>query len=727
MKKLEQKLNTGFMTIELLIAFAILLINITGVVLLLNQNQNLALSNETNNEATAFAKAQIEKIKSEAVNSLGSVVSSGPTNDGIYTKEIIVEDLDASYDDPDTEIDETLFMKKVTSLISWAGINDPFIKLETLITNPEATYGGDTCSAVLTGDWTNPQKIEYEFGNQILNDTSSGFPITSIQVFNKKMYVTVNNINGNNDETFFILDVSDSTLTSSDVLGKLDNSPGAISEGLNAVAIDGINYAYVANAYDSSPQACIEGHNCAQLQVIDISPPSNPIVVKNLKINSFTTGNKLANATTVAYKNGIVFLGLANATSGAEIYIFDVGGGGQGGSPINPVSLSHIENGSGVNSIVVKGDYMYVASPNSQELKIYNIDDLLNPSPAGSFNSPSGAGNGKSINIVGNKLYLGVTVPNSGNDFHILNNNNPNTTLPVLGGMNSVSSINGIIVRDYLSFLITGDGEFQTWKTDDPSSITQYASPLTLPPGSGGGLSGTASDCEGNNIFIGSKSSNDKGYISIIYPGVPSEYALTNNGNITVSQGSSGNNTITRTVVSGNPSTINLNTPSGLPVGATATFTNNPCDPSPSCSSQLTISTTLATPAGTYPVTVTGNGGITTSFDLIVNTFTPFDYTLSSGGNITMGKNQTITGTINRTLVSGTSTAITLTASGFPASPPNNTTITFASNPCSPTCSSVMTIKTKNNTPTGTYLITVTGSPNGTGPRTTTFNLTVTP
>ncbi len=496
----------GFATLEILIAFAVLILSMGAVILVVFSNQSLAIDTQTNNEAISKGQAILEKARADSRFDFGLVNSSTTTETSAgltYTKALDV-------------IQTDLFTKKVTSTVSWQTAGRTLSTVfSTLLTNKDAVNGGDTCSSVLTGDWTHPQKTEYEFGNDLLNDNSSGFPIRSIQVFNKKMYVTVNNNNGNNDETFFIVNIADPVLTPSDVLGKLDNSPGTISEGLVAVAVDGQQYAYVANAYDSSPQACTESHNCAQLQVINMSNSANPFIAKNFKINSFTTGNKLANGTSVFYKNGIVYLGLANATSGKEFFIIDVGGNGSG-TPTNPIVLSSIEIGNGINNIFVRNNYVYIASPNSQELKIYNISNLSNPTAAGSFNASSGAGNGKSMYLVGDKLYLGKTVPNTGNDFHILNNSNSNTALPEIGGMNSASSINGITIRNYLAFLITSNGQFQIWNIANPSNITEYASPLTLPPGSGGGLQGTSSDCEGNYMYIGSESSNNKGYISVI-------------------------------------------------------------------------------------------------------------------------------------------------------------------------------------------------------------------
>ncbi|MEU6999798.1 M28 family peptidase [Nonomuraea sp. NPDC046570] len=66
--------------------------------------------------------------------------------------------------------------------------------------------------------------------------------------------------------------------------------------------------------------------------------------------------------------------------------------------------------------------------------------------------------------------------------------------------------------------------------------------------------------------------------------------------------------TVGTQTTSGTPQTVNL-TVSGLPSGATAAF--NPSSVTSGNSATLTISTTAATPAGTYPITVTGTGTTT--------------------------------------------------------------------------------------------------------------------
>jgi len=101
-----------------------------------------------------------------------------------------------------------------------------------------------------------------------------------------------------------------------------------------------------------------------------------------------------------------------------------------------------------------------------------------------------------------------------------------------------------------------------------------------------------------------------------IEPNCVFDYTLSNSGNIPVTQGFSGSNTITTTLLQGITEEVTLFV-SGLPSFATATLTNNPCDPT--CSSTLTISTSALTPTGSFPITVTGFPlNKTTTFDLVV-------------------------------------------------------------------------------------------------------------
>jgi hypothetical protein len=99
----------------------------------------------------------------------------------------------------------------------------------------------------------------------------------------------------------------------------------------------------------------------------------------------------------------------------------------------------------------------------------------------------------------------------------------------------------------------------------------------------------------------------------------PFDFSLSNGGSKTVTQGQSTSNTVTATLSSGTAQTVFFSA-SGLPSGATASFSPAPCVPT--CTSTLNLSTSASTPAGSYPITVTGTSGSlshSTSFTLTVS------------------------------------------------------------------------------------------------------------
>jgi len=132
-----------------------------------------------------------------------------------------------------------------------------------------------------------------------------------------------------------------------------------------------------------------------------------------------------------------------------------------------------------------------------------------------------------------------------------------------------------------------------------------------------------------------------------------------------------------------------------------------------------------STPTGTYPITVTGNGGGVQQNTTVTLTVTaPPTFTISaspSSLSVVQG-NQGIS-TITATISNGFNSAITLSASGMPS----GTTVSFNPNPIAApgSGSSTMTITVGSSTPTGTYPITVTGNGGGVQQHTT-VNLTVT-
>ncbi|MEK7576841.1 MAG: hypothetical protein AAB482_04080, partial [Patescibacteria group bacterium] len=183
-------------------------------------------------------------------------------------------------------------------------------------------------------------------------------------------------------------------------------------------------------------------------------------------------------------------------------------------------------------------------------------------------------------------------------------------------------------------------------------------------------------------------------------------YSLSANDDISIVAGSSGSNTITRTLVAGATQAVTLSV-SGLPPGASlGSIASNGC--SPTCSGLLTLNSGTAVP-GAYLITVTGAPlNRTTTFYLDIMP-PSFNYSLSANDDISIVAGSSGSNTITRTLVAGATQAVTLSVSGLP---PGASLGSIASNGCSPTCSGLLTLNSGTAVP-GAYLITVTGAPLG--------------
>ena len=217
----------------------------------------------------------------------------------------------------------------------------------------------------------------------------------------------------------------------------------------------------------------------------------------------------------------------------------------------------------------------------------------------------------------------------------------------------------------------------------------------------------------------------DASQFTLIVNGNCLNFYLSDSGGIAVSQGGSGSNTITVTLVSGPTQGVTLNV-SGFPSGGSAAFFDGcmgqpTCTVSPTRSVTLTITTSSSTSPGVYIITVKGVGGgltDTSQFTLTVNSSgNGFDFSLSNNGGITVSPGGSGSSMITVTLVSGPTQGVTLSVSGLPS----GATPGFSTHGCggaltctvTPTVSVTLTITTSSSTPAGMYAITVTGAGGG--------------
>jgi hypothetical protein len=158
--------------------------------------------------------------------------------------------------------------------------------------------------------------------------------------------------------------------------------------------------------------------------------------------------------------------------------------------------------------------------------------------------------------------------------------------------------------------------------------------------------------------------------------------------------------TVTRTGGFTDPVTLSV---AGVPAGATASFTPNPAD-----SSTLTLTTSSATAAGTYPLTITGTTTGTTrstGATLVVTAPPPPDFSLGAtpaSQSIVRGGAASYTVTVSPS--AGFTGTVTLAVTGLPAGAAS----TFSPNPTATT--STLTVRTTSTTKTGTYTLSISGT-----------------
>jgi len=161
----------------------------------------------------------------------------------------------------------------------------------------------------------------------------------------------------------------------------------------------------------------------------------------------------------------------------------------------------------------------------------------------------------------------------------------------------------------------------------------------------------------------------------------------------------------------------------GLPLGANGTFSPND---QVMTASTLSVTTTIATAPGSYPLTISATSGTlthTTSVTLTVTAPPLPDFSLSaSPGSQTVSRHGgSVTYVVTITPSNGFTGTVTLSVSGLPS----RASAAFSPNPATTTTPSTLTVSTSNGTTARTYTLTITGV-NGSLTHTTTVTLVVT-
>ena len=470
-KKLNKGLamQAGVATLELLIAFAILVLNITAVVLIINGGQSVSVDSETNEEAIAKAKSFLAEKKALAKNNFLSIIDEPPTTEMsgalTYTKELAVED-------------ETECRKKITSSYTWLAspIRPQKIEFTTLITDIAGALalGGDCATSPPSTDWTNPQTFT---SADIVPGGNQGTDIDVIKIAGQKyaFLTSVHSSAASNDFWSFDLEVTPPL-----PVGQLNTGAGLNVLDVAKDLSSGEIYAYAG-----------QDSNVNQFRVIRITTPSSPSLVASRTLPNITFTCSPASSPCLApqsifFYNGRVYIGtryIANLalppTQNNEFHVYCVSDTSIPlCSPSNPVWLGSFNVNHNVNSIAVSGTTAYLATSGvNQELTVLDISSPGSITPFTPFDA-FGAEDGTSVALMGNKIYLGrAQTAASRPELYILDRDDLSIIAEKDLNLNpSAALVEDIATVSNFIFLGTSDSgsEFQVWNSNNLTSIWSF-------------------------------------------------------------------------------------------------------------------------------------------------------------------------------------------------------------------------------------------------------------
>jgi len=448
----------GGSTLELLIAFSILIVCVSAVILVVFSNQVVAVDSQTNVEAIYRAKHILESARAKSRQDFAAVISTTSTATSTipFTQTLEVADI-------------TKCKKLATSTVSWSvsPLRSLSITLTTFLTDIAGALalGGDCASAPSTGNWDNPQIFA--------SDTITPGKPTAIDALERVVY-----LGADKAPFFYIAD------TKSMVLGQ--------SSGLFVTYTNGFNLGSTTNALDAvrfvTPATgavkryvfvATDSKN-EQLAVIDVTDMYNPVRVATRSLKNVSAAGSYPQGYRVSYFKDRLYV-LTRETTGNEFHTFDVS------DPTNPIELGNgIKMGITINDIAVterilggisKRIIFMATSQDSAEVKVYDATDMgvigaLIEIVAARQNLP-GIQNGLSIDLIGAKLYLGRQ-SSLGADLYVFDSFDPTLGMPQLGSADIGTSVVGLRVVGRYGFLATSktNQEFQIWNIENLSSIT---------------------------------------------------------------------------------------------------------------------------------------------------------------------------------------------------------------------------------------------------------------
>ena len=456
----SSKYKRGGSTLEVLIAFAVLMISITTTIVVAFGNQSNSVDTETNNEALYKAQGLLEEARALSRANFADVETATSTEMSgalLYDKELTVLDISEC-------------KKQATSTVMWATTTPRTQKIEltTYLTSTDAFFalGGD-CPLDAPEDGWNPPVV-------FADDTINPGDFSSLDVVNKIVYLGSDSDNANNQH-FYIADARTATLGQSGglmvVFANSFNDDGETINEINDIDVfkdfaTSKVYAFIAMASTT-----------AQFAVLDVTDINNPELVAKRRLSGITGSGPTAWGWRIYYYDKKVYI-TAREVGGPELHVFDVS------DPTSPSEVGSKQLNTTANDLVVRDGIGYFATETDLrgELLVYNVSNPASITEiAGAGWNFGGDEDGRSLFLLGNKLYFGRDKTSSGPEFYILDASNPLTAvggLPIFGGSDPNKEINAnvtdIRVAGRFAFLASHSGGsrgFYVWDISNPTNI----------------------------------------------------------------------------------------------------------------------------------------------------------------------------------------------------------------------------------------------------------------
>jgi hypothetical protein len=515
---MKKSILRGFSTFELIIALAILSLTLTAVVLVTLGIPNTLADGHEAEIGASIARALLQKEFLLGLASFSEVTST-PLSTEFISNTAFSSTLSVTTF-PDTTT------KHVESIVNWVnsrGIQKT-VTLSGLITD-FATTAKTSCSTVLSGDWQHPFVHTFTLSSEELlpkNTFRNTYPGQVVSVSSSTLAIGITDAVESTDPTVFFFTLA--STTNPIYQGSFDNATST-KTGFSSLTLQE-TILYGANPHTANFSTCTQSASCSQLQIFDISNPSNALTLANFQLatNSppFAQGSDgQAAGKSIFYANKYIYLGLQKTSSltssstGDEFNILDVQ------NPKAPRWIGGYSVGRTINQIFVKDDYAYLATDDPYaELIILNVHDPAHITLVSTFNLPGNTsfGYGKTLSLTHTTLSLGrsyilnepsftmLTISSTSPPSVIGNEPQTATTTP--------RTITNILLRNFILFVLTNTS-LELWSVINPAKPSLYATSVRLPgPKSTTSPGGMA--CKNNILYVVSSDSTRTGYVTIV-------------------------------------------------------------------------------------------------------------------------------------------------------------------------------------------------------------------